>query len=174
MTGQINIHWRGPHSYEDVRGMDGEADRGLYQIYGTHPVYGAGTLLYIGRTWENTFRERFSDHEKLGKLADLQWESNSFQWRIHTGRVHLPEADSRPGKEALSERVEMAEHLLICAHWPAWNSQHLIWLRSEPRYHGLHVLNWGQHGLLLPEVSGARFTNTEVYTGLSDDPVGAR
>ena len=84
VTGQINIHWRGPHSYEDVRGMDGEADRGLYQIYGTHPVYGAGTLLYIGRTWENTFRERFSDHEKLGKLADLQWESNSFQWRIHT------------------------------------------------------------------------------------------
>ena len=51
----INLHWRGPHSYNDVREMDEARDYGLYQIYNTHPVYGNDTLVYIGQanvgTW---------------------------------------------------------------------------------------------------------------------------
>jgi len=37
-------------------------DRGLYQIYGHHPVYGSNVLLYIGQTYGRTFRERIEEH----------------------------------------------------------------------------------------------------------------
>src|SRR5579872_2702258 len=37
-------------------------DRGLYQIYGHHPVYGSNVLLYIGQTYGRTFGERIEEH----------------------------------------------------------------------------------------------------------------
>src|ERR1039458_8404843 len=39
----IHIEWSGPHSLAGVDGFrDQRRDRGLYQIYGHHPVYLAG------------------------------------------------------------------------------------------------------------------------------------
>ena len=169
---KVSLTWRGPHQYEEVQAMDGTADYGLYQIYGTHPVYGANTLLYIGKALDQTFGERFSpQHEKLGLPADLLWEDNGLQWRIHTGRMHLKEGSPRPEESELRERLTMAERLLISVHSPAWNGQLVAALPDQRRYHAFHVLNWGQHGLLLPEVSGARRTVNAVFIGLADDPV---
>jgi len=45
----INVKWSGPHSVSDVLEFADESrDRGLYQIYGPHPVYGLNVLLYVG------------------------------------------------------------------------------------------------------------------------------
>ena len=168
---KVNLVWSGPHSYDDVRAMKGNTDYGLYQIYGTHPVYGANALLYIGRARDQTFGIRFTDHPKLGAPAELRWEDNGLQYRIHTGRVHLKESEPRPTKARLRTRLAMAEHLLISAHSPAWNAQHVGAPPKQPRYHDFHILNWGQHGVLLPEVSGSRITNDAVYSSLADDPM---
>ena len=46
---RINLVWEGPYSYAEVLTRDGNTDYGIYQIYSGHPVYGAYTLVYIGR-----------------------------------------------------------------------------------------------------------------------------
>lgn len=57
----IHIEWSGPHSLAEVDGFgDRRIDRGLYQIYGHHPVYGPNVLLYFGQT-DRTFSERIPD-----------------------------------------------------------------------------------------------------------------
>jgi hypothetical protein len=51
----------------------------------------------------------------------------------------------------------LAERLLIFAHLPAHNSQVKI-ERLDADLQNVHILNWGYHRALLPEVSGARWT----------------
>ena len=45
----ITIRWDAPRSIKQVRLMRGRDDYGLFQIYGSHPEFGANALLYIGR-----------------------------------------------------------------------------------------------------------------------------
>ena len=59
----INIEWDGPYSLEKVVQLKEPTDKGVYQIYGGHPVYGAGVLLYIGLTADQTFGERLPREE---------------------------------------------------------------------------------------------------------------
>ncbi len=55
---EIDIWWEGPFDQDEIidndidkNFYDNTADKiGLYQIYGTHPLYGNDVLLYIGRT----------------------------------------------------------------------------------------------------------------------------
>ena len=54
----IHVQWQGPFSLSDLSKLSAPRDRGLYQVYGHHPVYGPCTLLYIGLTWK-TFAERW-------------------------------------------------------------------------------------------------------------------
>src|ERR1035441_2585568 len=59
----IHIEWEGPHSLNQLDSLkDVRKDRGLYQIYGHHPVYGSNVLLYIGQTVGRTFGERIEQH----------------------------------------------------------------------------------------------------------------
>ena len=53
--GIIHIQWQGPYSLKQLDILkDPRKDRGLYQIYGHHPVYGANVLLFIGQTMGET------------------------------------------------------------------------------------------------------------------------
>ena len=45
----IEIEWEGPISVNDTIKLINDNDYGIYQIYGTHPVFGSNTLLYIGK-----------------------------------------------------------------------------------------------------------------------------
>jgi len=59
----IHIEWEGPYSLNQLNTLkDLRKDRGLYQIYGHHPVYGSNVLLYIGQTSGRTFGERIEQH----------------------------------------------------------------------------------------------------------------
>jgi hypothetical protein len=52
----VDIQWEGPYPLSALGKLSDPArDRGLYQIYGHHPVYGQGALLYIGKALEQTF-----------------------------------------------------------------------------------------------------------------------
>lgn len=154
-------------------GFDGDADFGLYQIYAEHPVYGADALVYIGKARDETFARRLRQPEYKWMNDDYApWEDNASRIRFRTGRVHVTRRDSAPGPAKWNAWIDRAERLLIYAHSPARNCDFVRTPPSEPPFHDLHVLNWGQYGSLLPEVSGARFLADPVWNKLNDDPVG--
>ncbi|MDE0279633.1 MAG: hypothetical protein OXN16_00925 [Gammaproteobacteria bacterium] len=151
---RIDLYWEGPHSFEEALEMTEDRDKGFYQIYILHPVYGNDTLVYIGRT-NKAFGHRLDDpaHKWMGDHR----ENNSGRIRIHTGRIVRHEENPISAPNAL---MEYAESLLIFAHGPSWNGDHV---KNRPRVPkdvdpDVRVLNWGQYGLLLPEVSNARWS----------------
>ena len=171
----INLVWKGPQPYGEVITQDDDTDYGVYQVYGIHPVYGADTLLYIGKANDNTFGARFRSADKLFMNdANEPWGNNVNALRIHTGRIHLHGGERRPAEYMWSRWVTRAERLLIHAHSPAWNAQNVSPEKGPPNgrvYRDLHVLNWGQFGQLLPEVSGARLVRGAVFERLWDEPL---
>jgi hypothetical protein len=60
---KIEILWDGPFTLEQIKGFNKSDDYGLYQIYGTHSIYGIDTLLYIGKAQEQKFCVRIPQHQ---------------------------------------------------------------------------------------------------------------
>lgn len=147
----IHINWEGPYTYEKALQFRNEnGDYGVYQIYGTHPVYGRDVLIYIGKADYQTFGKR---------LSQEQWRttnSDSSALNVYIGK--LGGYGGTPSNEEWSRQISAAERMLIVAHWPAGNSSGLNVSFGED-YHDIHVLNWGNHRSLLPEVSGARYSD---------------
>jgi hypothetical protein len=142
----IHLEWSGPHSWDKIPCEP--QSRGIYQVYGGHPVYGGSALLYIGQTCEQTFAAR---------IKPERWLCNrDFQdMRIYLGQLIN---DGGPRNRVRFERlIDFAERLLIYAHSPCLNTQKNL-AGLEPELRHVHVLNWGSHKDLLPEVSGARWT----------------
>ena len=147
----IEIEWNGPYSLEDLKQgalNDEELDYGLYQVYGRHMVYGSNVLLYIGKADQQTIRKRI--------LQEWWLDSNDFKSiKIYSGRLIGPET---PDELTWSNDIDLAEKLLIFAHKPAYNAKNLISIPAE-KLEDKHILNWGDHGDLMPEVSGFRWTD---------------
>lgn len=147
----IHIQWEGPYSYSEASKLrDPCTDFGVYQIYGSHPVYGSDVLLYIGKAERQAFGVR---------LAQELWNDynqDSSRLQFYVGRISG--YGETPEDESWVEQISQAERLLICSHWPAGNSSGLNVKFGEDHHH-IHVLNWGKHRDLLPEVSGARFSS---------------
>lgn len=149
MSRHIHLDWDGPYTYEDALKLTDPTDKGLYQIYGAHPVYGAEVLLYIGKT------TRLFGH----RLSEEGWRStnpDAANLKIYVGR--LSGTNGTPSAESWLEEITIAETFLIYAHWPAGNSSGLN-VNMGKDFHDIHILNWGQHRSLLPEVSGARYSD---------------
>lgn len=145
----IHIQWSGPHTSKEAEHFNESVDCGVYQIYGGHPVYGSGVLLYIGRTTECTFAKRaVYEHGEFR----LNQDAGRLEWYV--GRLI---GLKTPENDEWNHHIILAERLLIHAHRPAWNSQTgLGSLETELRR--VHVVNWLQYRSLMPEVSGARWT----------------
>jgi hypothetical protein len=94
----IHIVWEGPLSIKAVLNLRMQADYGhdygLYQIYGTHSIFGQDALLYLGHADERTFMGRlpwYGDH----------WEQHEAdQYQVYLGRFGgwEPIDDRRWGK----------------------------------------------------------------------------
>ena len=100
----INIEWGSPCSLEDALKLDKKKDKGLYQIYGPHIIYGSNVLLYIGKT-ETSFSQRLQD-------GDHRWVWEEQAISIRVGRI-------------LNEDytyLEAVENLEIYWHSPAYNA----------------------------------------------------
>ena len=149
----IHIEWEGPYSLSQLDTLkDLRKDRGLYQIYGHHPVYGSNVLLYIGQTVGRTFGERIQEHNFGGGSQE-----DRAHVEIYVGR--LKGATTTPSSDDWRNEINWAEKLLIHVHAPAYNPQHMMEVdEADPRVCCARVFNWGCIRALRPEVSGRRWT----------------
>lgn len=155
----IHIDWDGPHTFKDLVSLNDINDKGVYQIYGYHPIYGNNVLLYIGKTENQTFAKRINQSRWDETMND---EANTY----YVGRLA---GSSTPSSKEWKMDIDLAESLLIFSHKPAMNSSKLKKDLKADLFN-LHILNWGNFNRLLPEVSGLRWTkkfnvipNYEVY-----------
>lgn len=159
----VHIEWTGPFSWEgkqksdgpliheSVAKLNGPTDYGVYQVYGCHAIYGVDTLLYIGKACKRTFAARLPEETDFWR-----WHRDRQRLSVYVGR--LSGWSGTPSNAEWEQQIDRAEKLLILAHTPAYNAQKNI-DRSNPRLQEFHVLNWGCHRSLLPEVSGWRYTS---------------
>lgn len=162
--GRIHLLWAGPHTLEDVLEMRGASDYGIYQVYGPHPANATESLLYIGKARDQTFGDRFADADRQEWYPD-GWGDNTALFRFFVGRVLPTQDDQQLGAiddDRWAKYIDSAEVLLIYVHAPNWNSQGIHTLTTERSADSddIHVFNWGTRASLLPEVSGARHTET--------------
>ncbi|AJD92215.1 hypothetical protein JMA_28980 [Jeotgalibacillus malaysiensis] len=144
----IQIDWNGPYKLPELNQLTNtETDYGVYQIYGKHPVYGSNVLLYIGKADRQTFGIRISQEGWL-------YQNDANNLKIYIGRLHGNQPSSG---SAWSSEIDLAERLLLYVHKPAHNSKSIASLVNQQLQY-VHVLNWGHHRDLLPEVSGFRWT----------------
>jgi len=156
----IHVQWEGPLDGRTAKSCTRRpADFGVYQVYGSHPVYGLNTLLYVGRAADQTFGERLRKEEWLLEGEHGQGECTFFLGRLAGSKT--------PDDIEWGIQISDVESLLILAHKPSYNCHGIKGLgdKSEKRIGDLRVLNWGTFGVLLPEVSAARWTRK-----LSDVP----
>lgn len=154
----INIVWESiPFTEEAIAELNKNIDKGLYQIYGRHNAYGKNVLLYIGKTYA-TFSQR------LKKRFEFL-ESSSIPECIRIGRITKSTYDHEElGWDELEwdNMIALSETLLIIAHTPAFNKVNNSGLmKHEDPNSNIHILNWGDFGDLLPEVSTIR--NSYMY-----------
>ena len=141
-----NVYWEGPFEWKQSDTAQ-RAQHVLYAIYGTHPVYGTGSLLYIGRS-ERSGSKRLSEHNPwvknesgqvyfyLGSVGEFE---NWALWDVEKNR-----------KSVDPSVVASIETLLIHAHQPAYN---LKSLRKPSEFRRIRLFNSGKYETLLPECS---------------------
>ncbi len=145
----IHLKWEGPLEIEEVCNLkDDEEDFGIYQVYGNHPIYGSGVLIYIGMTADQSFGERIKQETWLTD-DDIKPIS------IYVGRFDM---NDKLSSQQWIELTKMVEKLLIYSHSPAFNSSNINKSLGK-EFENMLILNWGTRGNLLPEVSGDRWTD---------------
>jgi hypothetical protein len=145
----ININWYGPYGLHDLKQLnDTSKDFGIYQVCGSHPVYGSNVLLYIGKAVQQTFATR---------IAQENWHYNkdSGNVQIYVGRLG---GNKKIPMEKWEQQIHFAEKLLIYSHAPACNSQNIGTVPFSDLAN-IHILNWGNYRDLLPEVSSKRWAS---------------
>lgn len=115
---------------------------GLYQIYGTSPLYGLDTLLYIGIA--GNLKDRLSSHLKtelsfIGKQPNKTFRIAHFQ----------------------GELLPVIEDILIVMHKPSFNSSRIINVSAKAKTKYLYIQNHGDRGLLNIETTNYYFVNPE-------------
>lgn len=154
---QVDVEWEGPFVVEYDREKDQyrlsgipsevEGNAQLYSFYGRHPVYGAQSLLYIGRTLPSS--------EGGGINNRIRTHLDGPLWYHTELVVHLGVASERNDVVADFQLIEAVESLLIAANMPALNCEHIKGPKVSAG--GVHVVNWGFIGGLVPECSSRRF-----------------
>ena len=140
----IEINWSGPFKVDNIsENYNKDYDYGIYQIYGTHNIYGASTLLYIGKAQSRTFSERFADHKEW-----VEWEPASVD--VYLGRLGGIDKMTESKWGLWDNQIERAEKLLIYHCAPSYNSQCLNGYGKMPL---TIVLNYGKIMRLPFEVS---------------------
>lgn len=123
---EIKIFWNGPFSIQEIvenkivkqKYRIDANDVGLYQIYGSHPLYGHNVLVYIGRTKnEHGFKRRLKDRWVVEVGAD----ANNIQ--VYLGVIY---SDTKKyNYKEKEKKIDKAEALLINALKPAYNSSNI-------------------------------------------------
>lgn len=140
----IAIMWDGPYSIEEIATRFSNAsDYGLYQIYGTHNIYGPDALLYIGKAELNSFAERIPSHKEWAN-----WEASAVE--VYLGRVSGNEEMTQVIRESWNDRIDRAERILIYFSSPPYCGRNIKRLGEMP---ATIVLNYKKRKRLPCELS---------------------
>lgn len=120
---EIKIFWEGPFNIEEI--IEDRIDtkynvtaknKGLYQVYGSHPLYGDGVLVYIGRT-KYSFKSRLKDRWVIEHDSDAE-NVQIYLGTIFSDRIKIEDKN-------IDKMIEKSEVLLINAMKPAYNSSNI-------------------------------------------------
>ncbi len=142
----LRIKWYGPYSAKDIDSPEKDFnERGLYQIYAHHPVFGAGALVYIGKAEKQTFACRLKQH-----LEGFLSGENDISFRL--GRLYRDEKleNAYDYGEEWSQLLSEAEKLSVFWNTPPYNSHYIQGYNVSM---DLRIQNWGNRGSILMEYS---------------------
>mgnify|MGYP001260419962 CR=1 FL=1 len=144
----IEILWEGPLDIEDIKRLNSESDYGLYQIYGSHAIYGQNTLLYIGKAQEDKFCVRIPAHSN--------WTDKEYgKLQYYVGRIGCSSKNKHEvQKPKWGVLIDSAERLLIYFTAPSYNS---TGLNKYGELKNIVVFNFGKKMLLPNEISTAYY-----------------
>ncbi len=160
---EIDIWWEGPFNQEEIidnkidkNEYDNTADKiGLYQIYGTHPLYGNDVLLYIGRT---------KDKEGFLKRLKNRWViengNDAENVTIYLGTIYS--SNITISKEEENRQIDLAEVLLIFALKPAYNSSNIQSIGKQYLEKKYLIKNMNNYRNLYPILSSEYFLQDSI------------
>lgn len=124
---------------------------GIYQIYGTHPIYGKDSLLYIGKAQDQTFGNRLKQHWDfdVNHFSEISY--------LHIGMIQ--KWDGYANHVNWGDVINDIERVLIVANCPAFNSIGIKGTVETKYIEHLLVINWGNYGRMLPEVSSLKYSS---------------
>lgn len=113
---------------------------GIYQIYGTSPLYGVDTLLYIGQAKD--LSQRLSTHIGGIELSIGRQPNKSIKYA-----------------KLKSELLTIVEETLIVMYKPSFNSNRLNNICHEATIRPIYIQNHGERGMLNYENTNFYFLN---------------
>lgn len=137
----LDVVWRGPRSYEEMTSEDevkSPQNYGIYQYYGTHPVLGPDTLLYIGCSTEHG--RTFGMRAKTGHKEWIDWESAPVC--CYVGQLGGTSRLQPDDHVEWGRWISIVEHLLIYYCSPPYNSAGLRGLPANVEAQDIVVLNF--------------------------------
>jgi len=154
----IDIWWEGPFDNNDIINGNikkSESDNiskdiGLYQVYASHPLYGADVLVYIGLT-TNSFKKRLKDRWVIEDGND------SSNVKIYLGCI--VDGLKKMDRDEEKEKIKKAEALLINALKPAFNSSNIQSVHEKYRTSNFQINNRNDYRNLYPQLSSKYFWN---------------
>lgn len=114
---------------------------GIYQVYGTSPLYGIDTLLYIGQA--KNLRTRISNHFDFEDGVLGRQPNKSCRYAILDDQSLL----------------NVVEETLIIMHKPSFNSARLLQVSSIVKAKPYYIQNHGDRGMLNMENTNYYFLN---------------
>ena len=167
---EINIWWEGPFTQEEIitpssddkneTNETNEANNiskkiGLYQVYGSHPLYGNDVLLYIGRTkGKNGFSSR------LKNRWVIEYGNDANNVKIYLGTIYSDRMTIIPQEE--NRQIDLAEVLLINALKPAYNSSNIQSVGTQYIEEQYLVKNRNNYRNLYPVLSSEYFLEDNI------------
>ena len=144
------VFWEGPFDW-DKKHKFVKRHHFLYQIYGTHPVYGRDVLLYIGST----------SRDMLARLREhKEWVDDEYDAvQVRFGSIREFRSWTQVDKNKSLTKVTPSilghiEALLIYSNQPAYN----VRSKSDAALaENIRIFNYGRLGQVLPEVSHKYF-----------------
>jgi hypothetical protein len=148
------LNWSGPFDYKDIKDRKHiekefellepldqakkakEIDWGIYQIYGTHPIFGDNTLLYIGMTSDLGFAQRIDVHQREWILYEAD------DCKIYLGRFFSETEHDIISNDEWFIRICETEKLLIHFCTPPYNSQNIKDIKINRNF---VLLSYGKH-----------------------------
>jgi len=140
----ITLNWE-KADYKDL-----PSTSGLYQIYGTSPLYGMDTLLYIGKA--SNLNTRIKDHFEFRDAMIGRQPNKSCRYTTLDSTL-----------------LDIAEQILIVMHKPSFNSARLIQLSEPVRAKPYYIQNHGDRGMLNIENTNFYFLDKTIDVVIPPD-----